>query len=164
MGARCEFPVNSNGADDDGDSVGALPAAPRGLRQGGPQRFLLPPALGLLVAAGLAGAALLLVHVRRCGPGRGTGSRLLAGTPDPSVFALPDALNNLRTQERPGDDPSPSVDWNRPEDGDSSEIYVLSAPSVYAGEVPTPLLPLQTLHRLGGGSPHFACSSPLPCL
>ncbi|XP_005868905.2 PREDICTED: delta-like protein 3 [Myotis brandtii] len=92
------------------------------------------PALGLLVAAGLAGAALLLVHVRRCGPGRGTGSRLLAGTPDPSVFALPDALNNLRTQERPGDDPSPSVDWNHHEDGDSSEIYVLSAPSVCAGE------------------------------
>lgn len=103
MGARCEFSVNPDGADD--NSVGALPAAPRGLRQGGPQLFLLPPALGLLVAAGLAGAALLLVHVRRCGPGCGTGSRLLASTPDPPVFALPDALNNLRTQEKPVDDP-----------------------------------------------------------
>lgn len=101
MGARCEFPVHSDGADD--DSSGALPAAPPGLRQGDPQRFLLPPALGLLVAAGLAGAALLLVHVRRCGPGPDTGSRLLAGTPEPSVLALPDALNNMRTQEGSGD-------------------------------------------------------------
>lgn len=108
MGARCEFPVRSDGADDDDDgggSEGALPAAPPGLRQGGPPRFLLPPALGLLAAAGLAGAALLLVHVRRCGPGRGPGSRLLPSSPGPSVLALPDALNNLRAQERSGDDP-----------------------------------------------------------
>ncbi|XP_016064622.1 PREDICTED: delta-like protein 3 [Miniopterus natalensis] len=136
MGARCEFPVHSDGADD--DSSGALPAAPPGLRQGDPQRFLLPPALGLLVAAGLAGAALLLVHVRRCGPGPDTGSRLLAGTPEPSVLALPDALNNMRTQEGSGDRRSPSVDWNRPEDGDSPEISVISAPSVYVREVATP--------------------------
>ncbi|XP_036263866.1 delta-like protein 3 [Pipistrellus kuhlii] len=138
MGARCEFPVRSDGDgaddDDDDDRGGALPAAPPSLPQGGPQRLLLPPALGLLVAAGLAGAALLLVQVRRRGLGRGPGPRLLPGTPDPSVLALPDALNNLRTQERTGEDPSPSVDWNCPEDGDSSEIYVISAPSVYARE------------------------------
>ena len=98
MGARCEFPVHPDGA-------GALPAAQPGLRQGDPQRFLLPPALGLLVAAGLAGAALLLVHVRRRGPSRDTGPRLLAGTPEPSVHALSDALNNMRTQEGPEDGP-----------------------------------------------------------
>ncbi|XP_014651573.1 PREDICTED: delta-like protein 3 [Ceratotherium simum simum] len=109
-------------------------AAPPGPRLGDPQRFLWPPALGLLAAAGLAGAALLLVHVRRRGPGRETGSRLLAGTPEPSVHALPDALNNLRTQEGSGDGPSPSEDWNRPEDGDSRGIYVISAPSIYARE------------------------------
>lgn len=34
---------------------------------------------------------------------------------------------------------SPSVDWNRPEDGDSSEVYVLSAPLVCAREAATPL-------------------------
>lgn len=96
MGARCEFPVRPDGADE---GAGALPAALPGPRQGDPQRFLLPPALGLLVAAGVAGAALLMVHVRRRGPGQDTGSRLLAGTPEPSVHALPDALNNLRTQE-----------------------------------------------------------------
>ena len=73
--------------------------------QSDPQSFLLPPALGLLVAAGLASTALLLVHVRRCGPGRHTGSRLLAGTPEPFVHALPDALNNSRTQEGSGDGP-----------------------------------------------------------
>nr|XP_014332098.1 PREDICTED: LOW QUALITY PROTEIN: delta-like protein 3 [Bos mutus] len=128
MGARCEFPVHPDGA-------GALPAAQPGLRQGDPQRFLLPPALGLLVAAGLAGAALLLVHVRRRGPSRDTGPRLLAGTPEPSVHALPDALNNMRTQEGPGDGPSPSSDWNHREDGDARSIYVISAPSVYAREM-----------------------------
>jgi Golgi apparatus protein 1 len=99
MGARCEFPVHPDGADD---GAGALSAAPPGLRRADPQRFLLPPALGLLAAAGLAGAALLLVHVRRRSPGRDTGSRLLAGTPELSV---PDALNNVRTQEGSGDDP-----------------------------------------------------------
>lgn len=98
MGARCEFPVRPDGADE-GEGAGALPAALPGPRQGDPQRFLLPPALGLLVAAGVAGAALLMVHVRRRGPGQDTGSRLLAGTPEPSVHAIPDALNNLRTQE-----------------------------------------------------------------
>ncbi|XP_011370629.1 delta-like protein 3 [Pteropus vampyrus] len=128
MGARCEFPVRPDGADD---GAGALPAPPR---QGDPQRFLLPPALGLLVAAGVAGAALLMVHVRRRGPGPDTGSRLLAGTPEPSVHALPDALNNLRTQEGSGDGLSPSADWSRPEDGDSREIYVISASSIYARE------------------------------
>lgn len=96
MGARCEFPVHPDG-------VSALPAAPPGLRPGDPQRYLLPPALGLLVAAGVAGAALLLVHLRRRGHAQDAGSRLLAGTPEPSVHALPDALNNLRTQEGPGD-------------------------------------------------------------
>lgn len=96
MGERCEFPVHPDGADD---GAGALPAALPGLRQGDPQRFLLPPALGLLVAAGLAGTALFLVHVRRRGPGQDTGSRLLAGTPEPAGHALPDALNNRRTQE-----------------------------------------------------------------
>lgn len=127
MGARCEFPVHPDGA-------GALPVAPPGLRSGDPQRFLLPPALGLLVAAGLAGSALLLVHVRRRGPGRDTGSRLLAGTPEPSVHALPDALNNMRTREGAGDGPSPSSDWNRPEDGDARSVYVISAPCIYARE------------------------------
>lgn len=102
MGTRCEFPVHPDGADD---GAGEVPAALPGLRQGDPQRFLLPPALGLLVAAGLAGAALLLVHVRRRGPGRDTGSRLLAGTPEPSVHVLPDALNNMRTPESSGDGP-----------------------------------------------------------
>ncbi|KAF7469183.1 hypothetical protein GHT09_019523 [Marmota monax] len=127
MGARCEFPVHPDGADE---GVAARPS----LRQSDPQRFLLPPALGLLVAAGLAGAALLLIHVRRRGPGRDTGSRLLAGSPEPSVHALPDALNNLRTPEGSGDGPSSSVDWNHPEDGDSRSIYVISAPSIYARE------------------------------
>ncbi|XP_008580728.1 PREDICTED: delta-like protein 3 [Galeopterus variegatus] len=131
MGARCEFPVHPDGADG---GAGAFPAAPPGPRQEDPQGFLLPPALGLLVAAGLAGAALLLVRLRRCGPGRDTGLRLLAGTPEPSVRALPDALNNLRTQEDSGDGRSSSVDWNRPEDGDSRTIYVVSAPSMYARE------------------------------
>ncbi|XP_019521800.1 PREDICTED: delta-like protein 3 [Hipposideros armiger] len=131
MGSRCEFPVHPHGADD---GAGALPAALPDLRQGDPQRFLLPPALGLLVAAGLAGTALLLIHVRRRGPGPDTGSRLLAGTPEPSVHALPDALNNMRTQEGSGDGPSLSADWSHPEDGDSREIYVISAPSVYARE------------------------------
>ncbi|KAF6077278.1 delta like canonical Notch ligand 3 [Phyllostomus discolor] len=132
MGARCEFSVHSD--DNDDDSAGALPAAPPGLRQSDPQRFLLPPALGLLVAAGLAATALLLVHVRRGGSGRHAGSRLLPGTPEPFVHALPDALNNRRTQESSGDGLSPSVDWNHPEDGDSPEIYVISAPSVCAQE------------------------------
>uniref|UniRef100_A0A8C9M6P9 Delta like canonical Notch ligand 3 n=1 Tax=Panthera tigris altaica TaxID=74533 RepID=A0A8C9M6P9_PANTA len=116
-----------------------------GLRQGDPQRFLLPPALGLLVAAGLAGTALLLVHVRRRGPVRDTGSRLLAGTPEPSVHALPDALNNRRTQEGSEDGPSQPADWSHPEDGDSRAIYVISAPSVYAREVATHLYPLRAL-------------------
>uniref|UniRef100_A0A8D2INF2 Delta-like protein 3 n=1 Tax=Urocitellus parryii TaxID=9999 RepID=A0A8D2INF2_UROPR len=140
MGARCEFPVHPDGADE---GVAARPS----LRQSDPQRFLLPPALGLLVAAGLAGAALLLIHVRRRGPGRDTGSRLLAGSPEPSVHALPDALNNLRTAEGSGDGPSSSVDWNHPEDGDSRSIYVISAPSIYAREVATPFVP--TVHTLG---------------
>ncbi|XP_011807923.1 PREDICTED: LOW QUALITY PROTEIN: delta-like protein 3 [Colobus angolensis palliatus] len=85
--------------------------------------------------------ALLLVHVRRRGHAQDAGSRLLAGTPEPSVHALPDALNNLRTQEGPGDVPSSSVDWNRPEDVDSRGIYVISAPSIYAREVAMPLFP-----------------------
>ncbi|GAB5582047.1 delta-like protein 3 isoform X1 [Prionailurus iriomotensis] len=131
MGARCEFPVHPVGVDD---GTGALPAALPGLRQGDPQRFLLPPALGLLVAAGLAGTALLLVHVRRRGPVRDTGSRLLAGTPEPSVHALPDALNNRRPQEGSEDGPSQPADWSHPEDGDSRAIYVISAPSIYARE------------------------------
>ncbi|XP_033621880.1 delta-like protein 3 [Fukomys damarensis] len=126
MGARCEFPVHPNGADD---GAGALPAASSDLRQADPQRFLLPPALALLVAAGLAGVVLLMIHLRR-GPGRDTGSRLLAGTPEPSVHALPDALNNLRTQEGSGDSPSSTGDWSRPEDGDSRTIYVISSPSI----------------------------------
>ncbi|XP_076399123.1 delta-like protein 3 [Peromyscus maniculatus bairdii] len=126
MGVRCEFAVRPEGAD-------AVPAAPRGLRQADPQRFLLPPALGLLVAAGLAGAALLLIHVRRRGPGRDTGTRLLSGTREPSVHTLPDALNNLRIQDGAGDGPS-SADWNHPEDGDSRSIYVIPAPSIYARE------------------------------
>lgn len=98
MGVRCEFAVRLDGAD-------VVPAAPRGLRQADPQRLLLPPALGLLAAAGLAGAALLLVHVRRRGPGRDTGTRLLSGTREPSVHTLPDALNNLRLQDGAGDGP-----------------------------------------------------------
>ncbi|XP_011763103.2 delta-like protein 3 isoform X1 [Macaca nemestrina] len=142
MGARCEFPVHPDG-------VSALPAAPPGLRPGDPQRYLLPPALGLLVAAGVAGAALLLVHVRRRGHAQDAGSRLLAGTPEPSVHALPDALNNLRTQEGPGDVPSSSVDWNRPEDVDSRGIYVISAPSIYAREVAMPLFPPLHTGRAG---------------
>uniref|UniRef100_A0A8C4LWZ9 Delta like canonical Notch ligand 3 n=1 Tax=Equus asinus TaxID=9793 RepID=A0A8C4LWZ9_EQUAS len=137
-GRALRGPVRPDGAPH---GAGALPAAPPGPRPGGPQRFLWPPALGLLGAAGLAGAVLLLVHVRRRGPGRDTGSRLLAGTPEPSVHALPDALNNLRTQEGSGDGPSPSADWNRPEDGDSRAIYVISAPSVYAREVDTRFYP-----------------------
>lgn len=97
MGARCEFPVHPDGA-------GAVPAASPGLGQTDPRRFLLPPALGLLVAAGMAGTALLLIHLRRrSSPGRDSGSRLLAGTPEPSLQALPDAFNNLRTQEGSGD-------------------------------------------------------------
>ncbi|KAB1274274.1 Delta-like protein 3 [Camelus dromedarius] len=132
MGTRCEFQVHPDDADG---GAGALPAAPSGPRRGDSQLFFLPPALGLLVAAGLAGAALLLVHVRRRGPGRDTGSRLLAGTPEPSVQLLPDALNNMRTPEGSGDGPSPSSDWTRPEDGDSRSIYVVSAPSIYAREV-----------------------------
>ncbi|EHH59574.1 hypothetical protein EGM_09716 [Macaca fascicularis] len=140
MGARCEFPVHPDG-------VSALPAAPPGLRPGDPQRYLLPPALGLLVAAGVAGAALLLGHVRRRGHAQDAGSRLLAGTPEPSVHALPDALNNLRTQEGPGD--SSSVDWNRPEDVDSRGIYVISAPSIYAREVAMPLFPPLHTGRAG---------------
>ncbi|XP_055992900.1 delta-like protein 3 [Sorex fumeus] len=127
MGPRCEFPVHPDGAD-------ALPAAAPGPRQGeDAQRFLLPPALGLLVAAGLAGGGLLLVHIRRRGPGRDTGSRLLAGTPEPA-HTLPDALNNRRTQDCSGDGPRPSVDWSRPEDGESRTVYVIPAPSVYARE------------------------------
>ncbi|KAH0513014.1 Delta-like protein 3 [Microtus ochrogaster] len=98
MGVRCEFSVRPDGAD-------GVPAVPRGLRQADPQRFLLPPALGLLVAAGLAGAALLLVHVRRRSPARDPGTRLLSGTREPSVHTLPDALNNLRIQDGAGDGP-----------------------------------------------------------
>ncbi|XP_023577242.1 delta-like protein 3 [Octodon degus] len=128
MGVRCEFPVHPDGA-------GVLPARWPGLRRADPQRLLLLPALGLLVAAGLAGAALLLVHLRRRrGPSPDTGSRLLAGTPEPSLHALPDALNNLRTQEGCGDGPSSTVDWSRPEDGDSRSIYIISASSIYAQE------------------------------
>uniref|UniRef100_A0A8C2YUP7 Delta like canonical Notch ligand 3 n=1 Tax=Chinchilla lanigera TaxID=34839 RepID=A0A8C2YUP7_CHILA len=128
MGARCEFPVHPDGG------AGAVSVASPDLGQTGPQRFLLPPALGLLVAAGLAGAALLLIHLRRRGPGRETGSRLLAGTPEPSLHALPDAINNLRTQEGSGDGPSSTGDWSRPEDGDSRSIYIISASSIYAQE------------------------------
>ncbi|XP_058136222.1 delta-like protein 3 isoform X2 [Dasypus novemcinctus] len=131
MGARCEFAVRPDSADG---GAGAVPGAPPGPRQGDPRRFLLPPALGLLVAAGLAGAVLLLVHVRRRGPGRDTASRLLAGTPEPPGHIFPDALNNLRTHERPGDGASPSPDWSCPEGGDSRAIYVVSAPSIYARE------------------------------
>lgn len=88
------------------DGADVVAAAPRGLRQADPQRFLLPPALGLLAAAGLAGAALLLIHVRRRrGPGQDTGTRLLSGTREPSVHTLPDALNNLRLQDGAGDGP-----------------------------------------------------------
>uniref|UniRef100_A0A8D0N4V2 EGF-like domain-containing protein n=1 Tax=Sus scrofa TaxID=9823 RepID=A0A8D0N4V2_PIG len=152
--ARCEFPVHPDGADG---SAGALPAASPGLRHGDPQRFLLPPALGLLVAAGLAGAALLLVHVRRRGPGRDTGSRLLAGTPEPSVHALPDALNNMRTQEGSEDGPSPSSDWNHAEDGDSCSVYVISAPSIYAREVVTHLASLCAYR-----APRAEASRPFP--
>ncbi|CAO2626220.1 Delta-like protein 3 [Lemmus lemmus] len=127
MGVRCEFSVRPDGAD-------GVPAVPRGLRQADPQRFLLPPALGLLVAAGLAGAALLLVHVRRRSPARDPGTRLLSGTRKPSVHTLPDALNNLRIQDGAGDGLSSSVDWNHPEDRDSRSIYVIPAPSIYARE------------------------------
>uniref|UniRef100_A0A2R9C987 EGF-like domain-containing protein n=1 Tax=Pan paniscus TaxID=9597 RepID=A0A2R9C987_PANPA len=77
------------------------------------------------------------------------GARLLAGTPEPSVHALPDALNNLRTQEGAGDGPSSSVDWNRPEDVDPRGIYVISAPSIYAREVATPLFPPLHTGRAG---------------
>ncbi|KAK2495041.1 hypothetical protein MC885_003168 [Smutsia gigantea] len=104
VGALCESPVHPEGA---GESTDTLPGAPPGLRCGDPQRSLLPPALGLLVAVGLASAALLLVRVRRRGPGWGTGCRLLAATPEPSVHPLPDALNNVRTQEGRRDGPSP---------------------------------------------------------
>ncbi|XP_060041904.1 delta-like protein 3 [Erinaceus europaeus] len=131
MGPRCEFPVHPDGAEDDG--AGALPAAPQG-GQEDPQRFLWPPALALLAAAGLAGVALLLMHVRRRGPGHDTASRLLAGTSEPSVLAPPDALNNSTAHEGAGDCASPSADWTRREDGDSRSIYVISAPSVYARE------------------------------
>nr|XP_003467216.2 LOW QUALITY PROTEIN: delta-like protein 3 [Cavia porcellus] len=128
MGARCEFPVHPDGA-------GAVPAASPGLEQTDPRRFLLPPALGLLVAAGMAGTALLLIHLRRrSSPGRDSGSRLLAGTPEPSLQALPDAFNNLRTQEGSGDGQSSTTGWIRPEDGDSRSIYIISAPSIYAQE------------------------------
>ncbi|XP_042523717.1 delta-like protein 3 [Dipodomys spectabilis] len=144
MGTRCEFPVRPDGADQ---GAGAVPAIPPGPRRADPQRFLLPPALGLLVAAGLGGAALFVVQVRRRGSGRDAGSRLLAGTPEPAGHMLPDALNNRRTQEGPGDGPSSSIDWNRPEDGDSQSIYVISAPCVYAREVAAPLIP--TLYTLG---------------
>uniref|UniRef100_A0A2K6TIJ0 Delta like canonical Notch ligand 3 n=1 Tax=Saimiri boliviensis boliviensis TaxID=39432 RepID=A0A2K6TIJ0_SAIBB len=93
------------------------------------------------------------------------GSRLLAGSPEPSVHALPDALNNLRTQEGPGDGRSSSIDWNRPEDGDSRGIYVLSAPSIYAREVSMPLIsPLHTLGALGRGSARFSPTLPRFCL
>uniref|UniRef100_A0A8C6WCE1 Delta-like protein 3 n=1 Tax=Nannospalax galili TaxID=1026970 RepID=A0A8C6WCE1_NANGA len=144
MGARCEFAVRPDGA-------GALPAAPRGLRQADPQLFLLPPALGLLVAVGLAGAALWLVHSRSRGLGRDTGAHLLSGTREPSVHTLPDALNNLRTQDGSGDGPSSLVDWNHPEDGDPPSIYVTPAPSVYARES---WLIWDLLHRSGWPQTH----------
>ncbi|KAI4558573.1 hypothetical protein MJT46_013215 [Ovis ammon polii x Ovis aries] len=127
MGARCEFPVHPDGA-------GALPAAQPGLRQGDPQRFLLPPALGLLVAAGLASAALLLVHVRRRGPSRDSGPRLLAGTPEPSVHALPDALNNMRTQEGPGDGPRFSVKSTKVK-GSIVRVDLIGKPNPYLQSV-----------------------------
>ncbi|XP_076987997.1 delta-like protein 3 [Tamandua tetradactyla] len=136
MGARCEFAVHPDGTDD---GARALPAAPQGPRQVNPQHFPLPPALGLLVTAGLAGAVFLLVHVRRRGSGRDIGSRLLAGTPEPPTQVLPDALNNLRAQEGSRDGPSLTADWSCPEDGDSRAIYVVSAPAIYAREVATPL-------------------------
>ncbi|XP_055450921.1 delta-like protein 3 [Psammomys obesus] len=128
MGLRCEFPVRPDGAD-------AVPAAaPGGPSPADPRRLLLPPALGLLVAAALAGLALLLVHARRRGPGRDPGTRLLSGTREPSVHTLPDSLNNLRSQGGAGDGPSSSADWNHPEDRDSRSVYVIPAPSIYAGE------------------------------
>lgn len=48
---------------------------------------------------------------------------------------------------------SASVDWNLSEDGDSGEIYVISAPSAYAREVATRPLPLQTRARRGKAAP-----------
>ncbi|KAM6223682.1 delta-like protein 3 [Rhynchocyon petersi] len=131
MGARCEFSVRPNGAED---GAAALPAAPAAPRAGNMQRFLWAPALGLLVAAALAGAVLLLVYLRRRVPGGDTGSRLLAGTLEPPILTLPDAINNLRTPEDPGDGPSLPADWSRCEDGDSPAVYVISAPSIYTRE------------------------------
>ncbi|XP_012585951.1 PREDICTED: delta-like protein 3 [Condylura cristata] len=106
----------------------------RPCQNGDPQRFLVPPALGLLVAAGVASAALLVVHARRRGSGRDTGSRLLAETPEPSVHGPPDALNNLRTPEGPGDRSSPVAAWSPPEGGDARALHSPSAPSVCARE------------------------------
>ncbi|XP_006871590.1 PREDICTED: delta-like protein 3 [Chrysochloris asiatica] len=146
MGARCEFPVHPDGADDD---VGALPATPLSPRLGDTQRFLALPVLGMLVALGLAGAAVLLVHLRRRGPSRDTGSRLLAGTPEPPIHALPDALNNMRTREDSEEGLSPSADWSRPEDGESRAVYVISASSIYAQEVAACLYVLAPLGTLG---------------
>ncbi|XP_051017996.1 delta-like protein 3 [Acomys russatus] len=127
MGVRCEFAVSPDGAD-------AVPAAPRRLRQADPQRFLLPPALGLLLAASLAGASLVFVYVRRRGPGQDTGVRLLSGTGESSVHTLPDSLDNLRLQDGAGDGLSSSADRNHPEDGDSRSIYVIPAPSIHGRE------------------------------
>ncbi|XP_075392762.1 delta-like protein 3 [Tenrec ecaudatus] len=155
MGARCEFPVRPDGADGEG----AWPAASLGPKQDA-QSLLLPPVLGLLVAVGLAGAALLLVvHLRRRGPGRDTGSPLLAGTPEPPIHTFPDALNNVRTRADSGDPPSLSADWSRPEDGDNRSVYVISAASIYAQEV--------TLARIHTYTPEESISllaePPFPC-
>ena len=56
--------------------------------------------------------------------------------------------------------PSPSSDWNHPEDGDARSIYVISAPSIYAREVVNPHVPpLRTLGTMDRGSPCFSCRS-----
>ncbi|XP_006901189.1 PREDICTED: delta-like protein 3 [Elephantulus edwardii] len=136
MGARCEFPVHLSRADD---SARALPRAPAASRQENLQRFLWAPALGLLMAVVLAGAALLVVHLQRRVPSGDTGSRLLAGTLEPTIHAFPDPLNNSQAREDSEDGPSLSADWSHSEDGDGRAVYVISASSIYAREVTVPL-------------------------